>query len=278
MKRYALFAVPALIILSGLLIWSIQESNQANKVEEIPVTAVTPATAPEAQPATNHQEAVTTLEEDNIASSEDLTTTVLKNTEEDIPESVDGFDIGSDESVSTYIANNLNPKLNTWLVKEHVLSKVVRAVNAIEQGKLVSKHRPIEMPSQSFKSEKTAKSLRISPQNYLRYTPYIDLLEELGTDKIVTAYNFHYPAMSEAFAQLGVPSSDFRNVTKQVLETMLATPEIEGDLALSQKSVMFEFKDAELEALPAAQKLLLRMGPENRKRLKKLAKELLVQL
>ena len=44
---------------------------------------------------------------------------------------------------------------------------------------------------------------------------------------------------------------------------LLATPECQGTIALVRPNVMYIYADPTLEALPAGQKLLIRMGPEN---------------
>ncbi len=49
----------------------------------------------------------------------------------------------------------------------------------------------------------------------------------------------------------------------QVIDLLLATPRSPGTIALVRPNVMYTFADPALEALPAGQKLLIRMGPEN---------------
>ena len=49
---------------------------------------------------------------------------------------------------------------------------------------------------------------------------------------------------------------------------MLATPEVEQPLTLMKPEAYFLFIDPGLEALPAGQKVLLRMGSENAARVK----------
>jgi hypothetical protein len=53
-----------------------------------------------------------------------------------------------------------------------------------------------------------------------------------------------------------------------MLDVILATPEIDDPIPLQHKSVMYTYADPELEKLPSVQKQLLRMGPENTRRIK----------
>ena len=49
---------------------------------------------------------------------------------------------------------------------------------------------------------------------------------------------------------------------------MLATPQIEGPIALVRPKVLYEFADPDLETRSAGQKIVLRMGRENALRVK----------
>jgi hypothetical protein len=52
------------------------------------------------------------------------------------------------------------------------------------------------------------------------------------------------------------------------IDRALATPEVDGDIALVQPKVYYEYADPRLEALDPLQKQLLRMGPANTARIK----------
>ncbi|HEB80283.1 MAG TPA: DUF3014 domain-containing protein, partial [Chromatiales bacterium] len=49
---------------------------------------------------------------------------------------------------------------------------------------------------------------------------------------------------------------------------LLAAPEPSGPVRLVRPSVYYKFADPRLEALPAGQKVLIRMGPGNERRVK----------
>jgi hypothetical protein len=52
------------------------------------------------------------------------------------------------------------------------------------------------------------------------------------------------------------------------IDSLLATPEIAGPIELVQPKVFYEFERADLEALPAGQKAVLRMGQDNARQVK----------
>jgi hypothetical protein len=73
--------------------------------------------------------------------------------------------------------------------------------------------------------------------------------------------------METAYGELGVGAPDVLVRVRQAIDVVLTTPRPEGPIRLKQPSVMYTFADPVLEALAPAQKLVLRMGPDNRREL-----------
>jgi len=48
-----------------------------------------------------------------------------------------------------------------------------------------------------------------------------------------------------------------------VIDDLLKAPDVQGPIELVQPRVFYEYKDRDLEARSAGQKLLIRMGPAN---------------
>ena len=81
-------------------------------------------------------------------------------------------------------------------------------------------------------------------------------------------YTQWYPRFQEAYRELGYPNGSVNDPLVEAIDTLLATPTSVGPLAVVQPKVLWEFADPRLEALPAGQKIMLRMGPENADRVK----------
>ena len=82
------------------------------------------------------------------------------------------------------------------------------------------------------------------------------------------------PLLDKAFTELGYPNITFNQRLQQAIKVLLATPIIEEPIELYSISVNYKFVDPKLEALPDAQKLLIRMGPDNTRKLKKVLRRL----
>jgi hypothetical protein len=72
----------------------------------------------------------------------------------------------------------------------------------------------------------------------------------------------------QSYQNLGYPNGYFNDRLVEVIDVMLATPEPKGPIKLVRPNVMYTFADPALEARPAGQKLLIRMGPENAQAIK----------
>jgi hypothetical protein len=114
----------------------------------------------------------------------------------------------------------------------------------------------------------------IGPDNAARYTTYVRALEAVDSAKLVAIYVHFYPLFQQAYAELGYPSRYFNDRVFEVIDNLLAAPEIKGPIALTQPKVLYEFADPALRDLSAGQKTLVRMGPENEAKVKAKLREL----
>ena len=119
----------------------------------------------------------------------------------------------------------------------------------------------------------------IGPDNGLRYTPYVLLFETVDLRQAVAIYVRIYPTLQRAYEELGYPGGYLNDRLVQVIDQLLATPEfdtplavrlpsIEGPIKPERPWVLYEFVDPQLQSLTAGQRLLLRMGSVNERRIK----------
>jgi hypothetical protein len=104
--------------------------------------------------------------------------------------------------------------------------------------------------------------------NAQRYTPYLRLMEQASTQKLVQTYVHFYPLFQKAYQDLGYPKGYFNDRLIEVIDHLLAAPDVPAPIALTQPKVLFEFADPSLEQLSAGQKIMIRIGPVNESRVK----------
>ena len=119
----------------------------------------------------------------------------------------------------------------------------------------------------------------VSADNGLRYAPYVQLLEQLDLAEAMRAYKQFYPALQQAYVDLGYPHGYFNDRFVAVLDQLIATPEapsplhvhrpvVEGASQPTRPWVLYEFDDPALESLSSGQRTLLRMGTVDERRVK----------
>lgn len=124
----------------------------------------------------------------------------------------------------------------------------------------------------------------IAADNGLRYTPFLLLVETVDLRQLVATYKRLYPRFQQAFEGLGYPGRYFNDRLVEVVDLLLATPEVDGPIGVRLPSihgpvqperpwVLYEFDDPALQSLSAGQKVMLRMGPVNERRMKARLKE-----
>ncbi len=112
----------------------------------------------------------------------------------------------------------------------------------------------------------------------LRYAPFVLMVESADLDRTHQLYLRLYPLLQKAYEELGYPGQYFNDRLVAVIDTLLATPvpaaplkfrltEVKGEQKPVRPWVRYEFEDPALEAMLPGQKILLRMGAVNQRRL-----------
>ncbi|HEX6137024.1 MAG TPA: DUF3014 domain-containing protein [Casimicrobiaceae bacterium] len=104
--------------------------------------------------------------------------------------------------------------------------------------------------------------------NATRYATYIRVMEQADTRKLVQTYVRFYPLFQKAYEDLGYPHGYFNDRLVEVIDHLLATPDVPAPIELVQPKVLYEFADPALEQRSAGQKIMIRMGPVNESRVK----------
>jgi hypothetical protein len=83
-------------------------------------------------------------------------------------------------------------------------------------------------------------------------------------------YVHFYPLFQSAYEQLGYQNAYFNDRLVFVLDHLLATPNPPDPILLAQPAVLYTYADPSLEKLSAGQKVLLRIGQDQRFRIIKI--------
>jgi hypothetical protein len=154
--------------------------------------------------------------------------------------------------------------LDELLANEMLIDRFVATIDNLPRSHVSERIRPIGKIAGTFTvdSNKDDDALVLSPSNFERYTFLVDMLQFADVDSVVDAYRRYYPLFQKSYVALGYPNGYFNDRVIEVIDHLLATPTPQGPIRLARPHVLYEYADAELEALSSGQKILLRMGDE----------------
>lgn len=167
------------------------------------------------------------------------------------------------------------------IIDDDMIRRFVVFTDNFAQGIIAYEHSPFILPNAKFtpkmdsvsfqKIEQTASGSSIPVKQNVwqwnesssrRFSLYVDLLRSMDSESLVQWYSELKPLINEAYSELGY-EDDFTNTLQDAITRVLDMELPKSSMALIQPSVMYRFADAELEALPDTDKLLLRLGKEN---------------
>lgn len=170
----------------------------------------------------------------------------------------------SDKSVSDALGEAAGGAAVTqYLVPENIIRHIVVTVDNLPRQKVAVDKRPVGPAAGTFMANGDELHATLDAQNFQRYGPMVNVIRKLDMQPLAAVYLRFYPLFQQAYQDLGYPNGYFNDRLVKVIDVLLATPQIAGPIELVRPKVMYAFADPTLEARPAGQKLLIRMGPDN---------------
>ena len=181
-----------------------------------------------------------------------------------------------------------------WLGKDSVVSflqlddfvrHAVATVDNLGRSHAAPRLWPVNPMPGRFAVVQAGDGMDVAPGNAERYTAFIAFVDHIDTQRALDLYVRWYPWFQQAYEELGYPGHYFNDRLIEVIDLLIATPvpdrpitlkltEVKGPIVSTHPWLRYEFADPALEALPAGQKVMLRVGPANQHRLTSKLKEI----
>lgn len=169
--------------------------------------------------------------------------------------------------------------VDTYLLLEKFVYRVVATVDNLARPLAPPSRWPIHTAPGRFTVVKGKDGTVIGAKNAARYAPFVALVESVDSARAVALYRQLYPLFQHAYEELGYSGKYFNDRLIAVIDLLLQTPEPAGALKVelpefpgplkpTRPWVLYRFADPALEDLASGQKILLRVGITNEKRLK----------
>src|SRR5579864_2411593 len=157
-----------------------------------------------------------------------------------------------------------HPTVLAWLATRNLIRTFTVSVLNIADGASPAPHLAALHPSARFTVVQRDGAAYIDPGTYDRYTVLADGVRSIDVQAAARVYATLKPRINEAYRDLGYPGQSFDGVLQRAIVALLDTPTIDGPIRLRPKGgTGYRYDDERLEQLTAAQKQLLRMGPQN---------------
>jgi hypothetical protein len=183
----------------------------------------------------------------------------------------DSTEAGLGTALQTFLNT---PGLPALLLTDTLVRRIVITVDHLPLQKVPVDKRPLQVTLAPASVQRQGDSLRFTSQHFARYDALVNRLQQLDMKTLVALYTHYYPLFQESYEALGYPGGYFNDRLIEVIDSLLATPATPPAVALTQPRVFYEYADPKLEALPAGQKLLLRMGNAHQQIIKRKLTEL----
>jgi hypothetical protein len=149
--------------------------------------------------------------------------------------------------------------LESWLKSQDLIRKFVAALDNIANGLSPRPQIDFFTPRGDFIVFRRNNRYYTDPKSYSRYNLVASVFDSLDAAKTIQLYRRAKSQIQEAYEELGYPDQDFDVTLVEAIVELLKVPVV---------------ADPGLENLSEAQKYLLRMGPENIRKIQKKLREL----
>ncbi|MCX7065565.1 MAG: DUF3014 domain-containing protein [Proteobacteria bacterium] len=162
----------------------------------------------------------------------------------------------------------LAPQMSEWLKQDDLVRRFAVIVDNARAGEYPRKQLAFLTQAAKFPALQSGDRLIADPDGYHRFDAFVDIAISADPERAANLLRALSPLLVQAFSELGLKDPDPVVLMRSGIDQALATPTIEGDIELVQPKVYYLYADPKLEALPALQKQLLRMGSQNLARIK----------
>jgi hypothetical protein len=179
----------------------------------------------------------------------------------------------SDPAVHESISGSFGRSIEQFLVPNDIIRHVVVTVDNLPRKKTAVQLWPVKPIGGELATSGPADP-SLSANNAERYAPIMKIVQNADVSQLATMYRRFYPLFQQAYVDLGYPDGYFNDRLVEVIDHLLATPDVQGPIKLTQPGVFYEYADKSLEERSSGQKLLIRMGSQHSGTVKAKLKEL----
>ncbi len=188
------------------------------------------------------------------------------------------------DGADAYVAQALTELLGQgqvarFLHMDGLVRRVVATVDNLARAHAPAGLWPLQPTPERFTAEGGGAQQHIALDNAARYSAVVQWVEGVDLPRAVALYARLYPLFQQSYEDLGFPGRYFNDRLVAVIDHLLQAPEpaepvpvqlteVKGEWSSARPWVRYEFADPQLQALSSGQKIMVRVGLVNERRLK----------
>jgi hypothetical protein len=238
-------AIVAVLVIAAVFVWRAYHETAQTSAPSAPASPPVASVAPPAAPSTPHYP----IEAATPAAAESAPLPAMGDSDAPLQDLMASIFAGA--------------PLDRIFHLQEIVPRFVATIDNLPRQTVALSRMSVNPIGGSLDTAQSDGRLLLRADNASRYAMYVRAMDQADTGKLVEAYVRYYPLFQQAYENLGYPHGYFNDRLVEVIDHLLATPDVPAPIALAQPKVLYEFADPALEQRSAGQKILMRMGPVN---------------
>ncbi len=169
----------------------------------------------------------------------------------------------SDSTVMQSLAELIGADQLSLILPQALIQRTVATIDNLPRQKLARHLLPIKTASSEIIISDVEGKIFLDTKNASRYSRYMQLVESADMQSVATLYIRYYPLFQKAYREQGVADKYFNDRLIQVIDHLLATPQVKQPIELVRAEKGYDFADSKLQQRSVGQRALIRIGNEN---------------
>jgi Protein of unknown function (DUF3014) len=171
-----------------------------------------------------------------------------------------------------------HPIIASWLTTDQLIRNFTVAVDNVAEGDTPARHLQTIKPAGPFQVRRLRESIVVDDRSYRRFDGHAAAVADLDPKGAAQLYRRLKPRLDDAYRERAGPTGDFDRTLRRAIVNLLETPIVEGPILVRPSPAGYDYADPALQSLSRAQQQLLRMGPQNARRIQQTLRAIALEL
>jgi len=171
-----------------------------------------------------------------------------------------------------------HPVIAAWLTNDQLIRNFTVAVDNVADGDTPARNLRTIAPVAPFQVRRQKDIIFIDDRSYRRFDGHAAAAADLDPKGAAELYRRLKPRLDDAYRERAGPAGDFDRTLRLAIVKLLETPIVQGPIAVRPSPAGYDYADPALQSLSRAQQQLLRMGPQNARRIQQTLRAIALEL